>query len=107
MLPHQGCQVSVTCLQSSRPVVLNLFWLAAHFSPEFFCGTPKAKKIFENSHSFAANHLASSNNIACISHFSKEICLIGGKSDSKSQGRIFGGTPRRSSRQTSVPRHTG
>jgi len=36
--------------------------------------------------------LASSHNIACISHFSNEICLIVGKSDSKSQRKIFGGT---------------
>jgi len=37
----------------------------------------------------------------------KQKLLIAGKIEVKSHGKIFGGTPKRTSLHTSVPRHTG
>ncbi len=48
---------------------------------------------FENCHTLATKHLASTLNIACISHFSKQKCLIVGKGELKSKEKIFGATP--------------
>jgi len=67
-------------------VVLNIFWLAAHFSSETFLRHTENRKLlqitpenfsfcvklagFENFQTFANNHFASTDKIDFISHFS-------------------------------------
>jgi hypothetical protein len=86
------------------------------FHHKFFCGTPKTRKIlkitsinfcfwikllgFENCHTFDTHHLASTNKNTYNSHFMKQKWEIVGKSDLKSQRKIFGSAPRRTSRHT-------
>jgi len=75
----------------------STFFVWRHtFHQKIFCGTPKTRKILK---------IPPKNFCFCIKLLGFENChetkiINSWKSELKSQGKIFGGTPRRSSRHT-------